>query len=190
MKKIILASTSPRRKELLKQITDVFEISSPDYDEKICGKNFDYELIETTAKKKCESVINKTPDEAIVISADTVVIYGNKILGKPKDFENALSMLEMLNGKTHKVVTSVCIADTKTKKYLIRSETSEVTFKNHERNELIAYINDYKPFDKAGSYGIQELPEGFVTEIKGDYQNIVGFPVATVKEMISEITKR
>ena len=187
MENIILASTSPRRRELLKEITENFEIVSPDYDEKICDKDFSYELIETTAKKKCESVVSSISKDSIVISADTVVVYNNKILGKPKDFNNALGMLEMLNGKTHKVVTSVCIANTKNNKIKVQSETSEVTFKNHTKEELIAYINDFKPFDKAGSYGIQELPKDFVTDIKGDYYNIVGFPVELVKKILAEI---
>ena len=187
MEKIVLASTSPRRRELLKKITENFEIVSPDYDEKICDKEFSYNLVETTAKRKCESVISSIDYDAIVISADTVVVYDNKILGKPKDFDNALGMLEMLNGKTHKVVTSVCVANTKNNKITVQSETSEVTFKNHSKEELISYINDFKPFDKAGSYGIQELPDGFVTNVKGDYYNIVGFPVALVEKILSVV---
>lgn len=189
MKKYILGSTSPRRRELLKNIIDEFEIISPSYDEKISDKPFSYELIEETAEKKCLSISETMEDEAIIISADTVVIYDDVILGKPKSYEHALEMLTMLNGKTHKVVTSVCIIDTETNKKFVQSETSEVTFEQQEEDKLIYYIEHYKPFDKAGSYGIQELPDGFIKNIKGDFNNIVGFPTSLVEKMIQEITK-
>ena len=93
-------------------------------------------------------------------------------------------MLEMLNGKTHKVVTSVCIANTKNNKITVQSETSEVTFKNHSKEELISYINDFKPFDKAGSYGIQDRAGAFVRRIEGDYLNVTGFPLCKMIELM------
>lgn len=189
MKKYVLGSTSPRRRELLKNIIKEFEIISPSFDEKVSDKPFSYELIEETAEKKCLSIAKDIEEKAIIISADTVVIYNDVILGKPKNYENALEMLTMLNGKTHKVVTSVCIIDTETNKKLVQSETSEVTFEQQDKDKLIFYIENYKPFDKAGSYGIQELPDGFIKNIKGDYNNIVGFPILLVEKMINEIAK-
>ena len=111
------------------------------------------------------------------------------ILGKPKNYENALEMLTMLNGKTHKVVTSVCIIDTETNKMIVKSETSEVTFEQQENDKLEYYIENYKPFDKAGSYGIQELPEGFIKNINGDFNNIVGFPTSLLEKMLLEMAK-
>lgn len=189
MKKYILGSTSPRRRELLKNIIKEFEIISPTYDEKISDKPFSYELIEDTAEKKCLSIAKNIEEKAIIISADTVVIYNNAILGKPKSYENALEMLSMLNGQTHKVVTSVCVINTETNKKLVQSETSEVTFEQQEEEKLVYYIENYKPFDKAGSYGIQELPDGFIKNINGDFNNIVGFPTSLVEKMINEITK-
>ncbi len=187
MKKIILASTSPRRKELLSKIVSEFEIIKPDYDENVETKEFSYNLIEEIAQKKGLSVISKISCPALIISADTIVIYGSKILGKPKDFNEAKQMLTILNGKTHKVVTSVCIINNENNKKIIKSETSEVTFNNLKEEEIENYINEYKPYDKAGSYGIQELPDGFIKEIKGDYDNIVGFPVKLAKEILKEI---
>lgn len=189
MKKYILGSTSPRRRELLKRIISEFEIVSPTYDEKISDKSFSYGLVEETAEKKCLSIRDNIREKAIIISADTVVIFENIILGKPKNYENALEMLTRLNGKTHKVVTSVCVIDTETNKKIIKSETSEVTFVQQSKERLIYYIENYKPFDKAGSYGIQELPEGFIKNIKGDFNNIVGFPTSLVENMLFEITK-
>ena len=189
MKKYVLGSTSPRRRELLKNIIEEFEIISPSYDEKISDKPFSYELIEETAEKKCLSISETIDKKAIIISADTVVIFDGVILGKPKNYDNALEMLTMLNGKTHKVVTSVCIIDTETNKKIVQSETSEVTFENQEHAKLVYYIENFKPFDKAGSYGIQELPAGFIKNIKGDFNNIVGFPTSLVEKMLLEITK-
>ncbi len=187
MKRIILASTSPRRKELLSKIVSKFEIIKPDYDENIETKEFSYELIEGVAQNKGLSVINKVNTPAIIISADTIVIYEQKILGKPKDFNEAKQMLTLLNGKTHKVVTSICVINNENNKKIIKSETSKVTFNNLKNEEIENYIKEYKPYDKAGSYGIQELPDGFVKEIQGDYDNIVGFPVKLAKEIINEI---
>lgn len=188
MKHIILASTSPRRQELLENLGLFFSIVAPDYDENILNKSFSYELIETVCEKKGESIINKLKVPALVISADTVVVYNNIILGKPKDFDDAFKMLSNLNGKTHKVVTSVCVRDTETNKKIIKSETSEVTFNALKEEDIKNYIYDFEPYDKAGSYGIQELPQHFVKEIKGEYDNIVGLPTRTLINMITEIS--
>lgn len=188
MKNIVLASTSPRRQELLENVGLVFDIIAPDYDENILNKSFSYELIETIAEKKGESVAVKCNFPALIISADTVVIFNNIVLGKPKDFDDAYNMLKMLNGQTHKVVTAVCMIDNEKNKKIIKSETSEVTFNQLTDEDLKNYIYDFQPYDKAGSYGIQELPEKFVKEIKGEYDNIVGFPIKTVIKLMAEIS--
>ena len=109
MKHIILASTSPRRQELLENLGILFATVSPQYEENILNKSFSYELIENIAMKKGESIINKLKEPALIISADTVVIHNDIVLGKPKNFDDALSMLSHLNGNTHKVVTAVCV---------------------------------------------------------------------------------
>ncbi len=189
MKKIILASTSPRRREILKNTGIQFSIAAPEYDENILNKTFSYKLIESIAENKGESVLTKIKEPAIIISADTVVIYNKLVLGKPKDFDDAFRILSMLNGKTHKVVTAVCIIDNETDKKIIKSETSEVTFNNLSREDIKNYIGEYKPYDKAGAYGIQELPSGFVKEIQGSYDNIVGLPSNIVIKMLNEITR-
>lgn len=188
MKHIILASTSPRRQELLENIGLIFCPVSPNYDENILNKSFSYDLVENVAIKKGESIIEKLKAPAIIISADTVVIHNNIVLGKPKDFDDALNILSQLNGNTHKVVTSVCVIDTDNNKKIVKSETSEVTFNKLTEEELKNYIYEFEPYDKAGSYGIQELPENFVKEIKGEYDNIVGLPTKLLINMIREIT--
>lgn len=187
MKKIILASTSPRRKELLGKIITEFQIVKPNYDESIETKEFSYKLIENIAKNKGLSVLNNINSPAIIISADTIVIYGNKILGKPKDFDEAKLMLMQLNGKTHKVVTAICVINNENNKKIIKSETSKVTFNELKEEQIENYIKKYKPYDKAGSYGIQELPAGFIKEVQGDYDNIVGFPVKLAEKILNEI---
>lgn len=190
MEHIILASTSPRRKEILKKAGIDFTIVSPDYDENILNKTFSYKLIETIAENKAESAAKNIKKPSIIISADTVVIYENLVLGKPKDFADAFKMLSMLNAKTHRVVTAVCMINNEINKKIIKSETSEVTFNVLSEDTIKNYIQKYNPYDKAGAYGIQELPEGFVKEIKGDYDNIVGLPSNIVIKMLNEITKK
>ena len=187
MKKYILASTSPRRRDLLKQAEIEFETQKPTYDENILNKSFSYELIEKIAENKGLSVAIMVNEPAIIISADTVVIYNNIVMGKPKDFDDAFRMLKLLNNKTHKVVTAVCLIDVETNKKIIKSETSEVTFTDIPIEEIKQYIYKFKPYDKAGSYGIQELPEHFIKDIIGDYNNIVGLPVNLLKNMLTEI---
>ena len=190
MKKYILGSSSPRRQYLLKELNINFEVIKPDFDEDILGKHFSYELIEDIAKNKALSIKEKINFDSTIISADTVVINNNIVLGKPIDFDDALKMLTDLNNKTHRVVTAVCLLDTKENKIITKSETSFVTFNNLSQKEIISYINDFKPFDKAGSYGIQELPENFINKVEGDFNNIVGLPTQLVIEMIHEIENK
>ena len=181
MKKIILASQSPRRRELLKEICHGFDSLSPDYDEKIDTDVFSEKII---ALNKALSLAKSVPEDSLILSADTVVVLDGKILGKPEDKDDALRMLKDLSGKTHRVVTSVSIFDVKTQKHTTRSTTSFVTFSDLTEEQIKNYIETKNPLDKAGSYGIQELEDGFVTEVKGSFTNIVGLPLETVKEML------
>ncbi len=188
MKNIVLASTSPRRQELLENLGLIFDIVSPEYDENILNKSFSYELIETVARKKGESVAQRCNFPALIISADTVVIFDNIVMGKPRDFDDAFKMWKHLNGKTHKVVTAVCVIDNEKNKKIIKSDTSEVTFNEMSDDEIKNYIYEFRPYDKAGAYGIQELPENFIKNINGEYDNIVGLPTKTVINLMSEIS--
>lgn len=189
MKKIVLASTSPRRIELLNSIGINFETVSPDFEENIEGLKFSYEVIETIALSKGKSVKNSVNFSALIISADTVVVFGDEILGKPKNEQDALNMLNKLNNTIHEVVTSLAIIDTETNSEFIESTTSKVTFNNLSQEEITNYIKDFKPFDKAGSYGIQELPENFIKKIEGEFDNIIGLPTKTLIKMITKMNK-
>lgn len=185
MKKIILASKSPRRKELLKKLHINFSAVSPNYDEKIDTDIFDERLIENIAEQKALSILGSV-SQCIVISADTVVVCDNKIMGKPQNTANAIEMLKLLSGKTHKVVTSVNIIDSITKKSLTRTETSYVTFNELDEKTIKNYVETCTPLDKAGSYGIQELDETFIKNVEGSFDNIVGLPIQTVQEMLTD----
>lgn len=187
MKKIILASTSPRRQELLEGIGLIFETMSPDFDENIIGLTFSYAAIEEIALNKARSVFNNTEEPALIISADTVVVVDNDVLGKPSDSKAAFAMLKRLNNNTHKVVTSIALMDTETKMEKIESTTSFVTFNNLSDETLISYIDNFSPLDKAGAYGIQELPDGFIQKVEGEYDNIVGLPTKTLIKMMTSV---
>ena len=186
MTKIILASNSPRRKEIMTELGLEFEIIPSNYDEKLESDDFSYEKIEELATQKALEVANRVKD-SIVIGADTVVIFQGKILGKPKSKEEAFEMLKALSNKTHAVVTSVCGIDTNTNKTKVVSTTSYVTF-NQLTDEMINYyINEYKPLDKAGSYGIQELPEGYLNSFEGSFENVVGLDKDAVKNILCDL---
>ena len=185
MKKINLASTSPRRRDILRNLGIEFEIVKPLFSESVLNKPFSYSIIEEIATKKALSVVKTVPINSVIIGADTVVVYDSIILGKPKDYDDAIRMLKMLSGKVHKVVTAVCVIDVESRKKIVKSETSEVEFNELSIDIIKDYIHKFKPYDKAGSYGIQELTEDFVKEIKGDYENIVGLPSNLVINMLN-----
>lgn len=183
MKKIILASKSPRRKWLLEQVGLDFEVIPSNFEENIEGQKFSRELIENLAYQKAKEVADRL-SEGLIIGADTIVILKNNILGKPKDKEDAKRMLEMLSGKTHKVLTAVCVIDKDEDKTLINSCISKVTFKKLAKEEIEAYIQTKEPMDKAGSYGIQAYGSLFVEKVEGCYNNIVGLPLNLLYEML------
>lgn len=181
--KIILASASPRRKQILGEMGLDFEIIPSDYEEILDNLDFSYEKIEDLAYNKAKSIQEKVENEHLILSADTVVVLDNKILGKPAGKQDAVCMLTSLSGKKHSVVTSICVIKNGTKKVL--STTSYVEFERLSDDLILNYIENYKPFDKAGSYGIQELPDGFVKAIEGSFYNIIGLCPNAVKEILS-----
>lgn len=181
MKKIILASASPRRKELLETAGISFEICVADVDESIPEGTPPDEAAKLTASKKAAAVSAIHPD-AVVIGADTIVVADGKILGKPKDRADAENMLRMLSGKEHLVITGVCLSEGGNR--TVFEKISKVKFYELSDAEIKAYVATGEPMDKAGAYGIQGKGCVLVEGIEGDYFNIVGLPVAaTVKEL-------
>ena len=178
-KKIVLGSKSPRRQELLEGIGIDFTIRTKDTDESYPSDLNPLDIPVYIAQNKANALIEELASDEIIICADTVVIVDNIILGKPNNEKEAIEMLQLLSGKTHSVTTGVVIASSE--KTTSFNSTTEVTFKDLSEEEINYYIENYKPFDKAGSYGIQEWI-GFigVTSIKGSYFNVVGLPIHEV----------
>ncbi len=187
MTKIILASNSPRRKKILADLGLVFEIIPSDYEEKLETDIFSYDLIEDLATQKACDVVRRVGKDEIVLGADTVVVLHNKILGKPKDKEDAFRMLRELSGQTHMVVTSLCGINTKTNRAALLSTTSYVRFKELNDELINYYIEEYNPLDKAGSYGIQELPDGILDKYEGSFDNIVGLAPEAVTAILEKL---
>lgn len=192
MKKLILASSSPRRRKILEEMGLEFEIMTSDYEEVLENSHFNYEKIETLAYNKALSVaeiLSSKPHagNSIILSADTVVILENEILGKPKDEHEAFCMLSSLSGKKHSVVTSLCAICLESSTKKIVSTTSQVEFEELTTEKIKNYINTYRPLDKAGSYGIQELPEGFVKSVEGSFDNIIGLCPHAVSKILKEM---
>lgn len=175
---VILASSSPRREELLRLICSDFIIKPPDVDEtiEIDAQTDLFDIAERIAVKKAKAITSK---DSLIIACDTIVISDNKILGKPNSSENAFEMLTCLSGKKHVVVTGVCIFYNG--KSFSFSEKTEVEFFALSELEINEYILSGEPFDKAGAYGIQGLGSLFVKAIQGDFFNVVGLPISRLK---------
>lgn len=184
MKKIILASASPRRKELLETAGAEFEILVADVDETVPEGTLPEDAAVMTAEKKALAVAESNGN-AVVIGADTIVVAGDKILGKPRDKADACAMLRMLSGVDHRVITGVCIACQDKK--ITFAQTSKVKFYDLTDAEIEAYVATNESEDKAGAYGIQGRGCVLVEKIEGDYFNIVGLPVARVMREIGKL---
>lgn len=175
MTRIILASKSPRRKELMQLLKLPFEIIVSDIDEQIDYNNDLVKEIEKLSYQKAEAVY-KDHKNALVIGSDTIVKIGNDVLGKPHSIEEAKKMLRELSDNTHQVVTAVTIINND--KVETFSEVAEVTFYPLSEEEIEEYVNTNEPMDKAGSYAIQGDGAKFIRHINGDFYTIVGLPVA------------
>ena len=185
--KLILASNSPRRKELLAGLDvdfDVFVLDGIDESYPQDLKSTDVALY--IARKKAEAYKQIIAPGALVITADTVVVVDNRILGKPHDEAEAMEMLREISGRTHLVITGVCL--TTQEKQVSFSVETEVTFKSLSDAEIEHYVTKYKPYDKAGAYGIQEwIGYVGVTSLKGSYYNVMGLPVQRIYEELKSI---
>ena len=172
--KIILASSSPRRADILKKLNIGFEIIPSPYVEDHTRTVFSYDFIESLAYNKAKAVLPLVKEPSLIIGADTVVVLDNEILGKPGGYEGAFKMLKRLSGKSHIVVTSIVVINSQSNEVKKNSTTSEVTFENLTDEQIKYYIDNFKPFDKAGAYGIQEMPPGYIKSYTGDIENIIG----------------
>ncbi|EMA6342800.1 nucleoside triphosphate pyrophosphatase [Bacillus cytotoxicus] len=175
MKKLILASGSPRRKELLELANVPFEVVVSEVEETIGAYSSPADIVMALALQKA-SAVAETHEESIVLGADTIVTYDSHILGKPKDAAEAKEMLQLLSGKTHEVYTGVALISKE--KTVTFYERTEVTFWELTEEEIDVYIATKEPLDKAGSYGIQGKGAIFVQQIQGDYYSVVGLPIA------------
>lgn len=184
MCKFILASKSPRRKEILKNIGVSFKVSVSDADENI-DKNIEPSLyVQELAMIKAAAV--EKENAQYVISADTVVYFDGKIMGKPHTEDDARAMLKALSGNTHSVYTGICVCECKTGISATDYEKTDVTFGKLTNDEIEKYIKSGEPFDKAGGYGIQGKGALLVEKISGDYFNVVGLPAAKLNKLLKQ----
>lgn len=178
-KKIILASTSPRRHELARAMGLDFEVVPSSYEEDMTLKLSPKKLVMTLALGKAEDVARKF-SEGLVIGVDTIVVFKGKKLGKPKDEKDAYRMLKMLSNKEHDVYSGVAIIDCKTGKKIQDVEITRVFFNKLSDEEIRSYIATGEPLDKAGAYGIQDLSSIFIRKIEGCYFGVMGFPIFNI----------
>lgn len=177
-RKLILASASPRRKEILEQMGLTFEIYPSCGEEKLNTED-PVEAVKSLALCKAEEVAEYQTEPALVIGADTVVAYEGRILGKPADEKEAVRMLQMLSGSTHKVYTGTAVIDTQTKEVLVNfADETKVSMYPMTEAWIRHYVSTGEPMDKAGAYAIQGGCMPFIREIHGEYMNVVGFPAA------------
>jgi len=184
-KKLILASSSPRRKTLLEQIGLEFVVDSSQYEEDMTIKVEPQTLARILARGKALDVAQRHK-EGLIIGADTFLAFGDTVLGKPKSEVEAVTMLERLAGRTHSVISGVAVIDAATEKEEVRAVETLVTFRDLSQEEIEEYVATGEPLDKAGAYGIQGRGAVLVEKIKGDYCNVVGLPLATLMEMLRQ----
>jgi len=185
--KFILASSSPRRRELLLRLQTPFDIILPDVDESIIPPDGSPETYCTAlAELKANDISQHYPNN-LVIGSDTIVVLDDQIMGKPDDKAQAQNMLETLSGKTHHVYTGVCLKWAERNIHHLFAEITTVTFRELSEADINHYIESCPPYDKAGSYGIQDWSAVFVQEIKGCYDNVVGFPISRFYQELKKL---
>jgi septum formation protein len=187
---LILASASPRRRELLEQIGLTFTVETADIDETPRLAEDPIAYVKRLAEHKAAAVFARQQDKGrlIVLGADTTVVIDNQILGKPEDEADAARILRLLSGRTHRVITGVALI-TASAPPLVAAETTEVEFFPLTDREIAAYIATGEPMGKAGAYGIQGRAARFIPRISGDYSNVVGLPLARLSTMLAALQR-
>lgn len=184
--KIVLASNSPRRKQLLQQIGVEFEVIVSNVEEEKYKDGALEEYVKELSYLKAKDIFNKIQDkEKIVIGADTIVAYNGNVLGKPKDKENAYKMLKMLQGNVCEVITGLCVIGNNDKIYNT-SDNCKVFIQKMTDEEIWEYINTEEPMDKAGAFAIQGIGAKYITKIEGDYYSAVGLPINKLYNILKE----
>lgn len=183
--KVILASASPRRKEILQNTKLDFDIQKSDIEEVILENESPEDMVVRLAYEKAYDVAQKNKDK-LVIGADTIVALDNEVLGKPKDKEEAYQMIKKLSNKTHKVITGISLINISHGMVVNDYVVSLVTFKDLSEDSIKDYINTNESLDKAGAYGIQGYGALLVDNIQGDYFNIVGLPISKLSDLLKD----
>lgn len=180
---LILASGSPRRQQFIKDLGLDFEVRLKKVDEVYPENLKTHEVAEFLAKLKAKAYLDELEPRDILITGDTIVCYQNNILGKPQSKDEAIKMLEKLSGKAHEVISSAHLQSTE--KAVTLHDKTKVYFKNLEEDEILFYIDKFKPFDKAGAYGIQEwIGKIGIEKIEGSFYNVMGMPINKVYEVL------
>jgi septum formation protein len=188
--KLVLASNSPRRIELLRNAGLDFEVIPSDIDEGLpIPGELPEEYAQRLARAKALHVAARSPSGSLVLGADTIVTISGLILGKPSGPSDAARMLSLLSGQTHEVITAICLVRAPDQIAALKHQTTFVTFCKLTGDEIHAYVASHEPFDKAGAYAIQGLASRFVTQISGCYFNVVGLPVPLLYEVLKTLPK-
>jgi septum formation protein len=184
-RQMILASASPRRKELLTLTGLKFRVDVSDYEEELHHRMPPHDLAKFLSREKAKAVSGKYRN-AVVIAADTFIVFRGSLLGKPHTGGEAKRMLEMLNGKSHSVITGFTVFDTATGRYISKSVETRVFFKKLTPAEIDVYVRTGEPLDKAGAYAIQGLGSVIVRKIEGDYFNVIGLPLSALMDSLKK----
>jgi septum formation protein len=183
---IILASSSPRREHLLREMGLRFIVVQPAGVEELLGGAAPDVVAMQNAQRKARAVAGRRPD-SVVIGADTIVVLDGKLFGKPRDREDAAQMLGQLAGRQHEVITGVCLLHRALDLELTFTETTRVWMRTLTRSQIIEYLGKINPLDKAGAYAIQEHGEGIVERIEGSYHNVIGLPTERLAATLERI---
>ncbi len=188
MKQIILASGSPRRKMLLEWAEVKFKVMVSDIDETFSKEMVPHEVAVSIAKNKNTAIVDQLKDElinSIVLSADTIVVLDQEIIGKPANREEAIAIIQKLSGRSHQVITAVNLRDAERDIHFY--DTTEVVFNKLTTEQIVHYVDNYEPFDKAGAYAIQEwIGVVGIHAINGDFYNVMGLPVSKVLKVLKD----
>ncbi len=181
---LVLASASPRRQELLRNAGIAFTVQPADVDETPLPGESARDCAERLARDKALAIVRLRPQD-VILGADTVVVVDDQILGKPTDANDAARMLRLLSGRTHQVITGVCVI-APSSNVNVASETTQVVFADLSEDNIRGYVATGEPMDKAGAYAIQGIASRWIPRIEGDYSNVVGLPIALVHRMLKE----